>query len=160
MNRYNLLSVTALLLTFSILTFAQKPETGSVRGESEVEQLVREYFAAWQSSNVEKMKRVLHPKAKLFLPTHNNTLVAQTPSQLYANFRSNDRHTRGVPPIEGALRITRTDVTGEAASVKLEVEYPTSNVVEHLSLMKFKDGWKIVSRVSSVKLEPARAKLD
>ena len=128
--------------------------------EGEIRQVAKDYFDAWESSSVERMKTVLHPKARLFLGGPG-TVVAQTPSQLYANFRSNARHTRGIPPMPGgSLKIERIDVIGDAAAVMLEIEYPTSKVSEQLSLVKLADGWKIVSRVSSIREKQSRAKSD
>ncbi len=148
MKRGGLLLTAALLLCLPGCAYAQGSKPS--RDEGEIWQVARDYFDAWGSSGIEQMKTVLHPKARLFLPGSVKTdLVAQTPSQLYANFRSNARHTRGIPPMpEGSLKIERIDVIGDAAAVRLEIDYPTSKVTHQFSLIKFVDGWKIVSRVS------------
>lgn len=159
MKRVGLLLTAALLLCLPASAHAQEADQSG--NEADIRQVVRDYFDAWGSSSVEKMKKVLHPRARLFLAARGTELVAQTPSQLYANFRSNARHVRGIPQMpEGSLKIERLDIIGEAAAVKLEVDYPASKVTEQLSLMKFADGWKIVSRISTVRLEPPRAGLN
>lgn len=159
MKGKNLVLITALMLCLPMLAHAQKDELSGE--ESTIRQIVQDYSDSWESGDIGKMRRVLHPQARLFLESRKSALVAQTPSQLYAIFKSNARHLRGIPPTPaGHLKIARIDVTGEIAAVKLEKDYPNSKVTEHLSLMKFEDGWKIVGRVLDVKLEQSQPKFE
>ena len=44
-------------------------------------------------------------------------------------------------------KIDRIEVFGNAATAKLTVEYPTFYFHDMMSLIKTKDGWKIVSKI-------------
>lgn len=158
MKRVSLLLTAALLLCLPAPARAQRVDQ-SGDGAS-IRQVVQVYVDARESSSVEQMKKVLHPRARLFLEARGTELAAQTPSQLYAIFRSNARHVRSAPPMpEGRLKIERIDITDGIAAVKLEIDYPTSKITEQLSLLKFADGWKIVSRISIARPELTQAKL-
>jgi hypothetical protein len=155
----------SLLLTASLLFLSGSANAQTTKSSGEevaISQVAREYFDAWNTGNVEKMKTVLHPKARLFMPgTDNKDLVAQTPEQLYKNFKSNIRYTRDMPPRpKGTLKIERIDVTGDAATARVEMDYSGFKVIHQFSLMRFADGWKIVSRVSCVDLPQTQAKLE
>ena len=159
MKRVALLSTVALVLCLSVHVQAQGSRSSG--DEAAISQVARKYFDAWNTGDVEKMKTVLHPKARLFMPGRDNKdLVAQTPEQLYNNFKSNVRYTRDMPPRpEGNLKIERIDVTGNAATTRVEIDYSGFKVIHQFSLMSFGDGWRIVSRVSSVDPPQTQAKL-
>ena len=97
MKRVSLLLTGTLLQCLSGSARAQGIKSSG--DEASISQVAREYFDASNTGNVEKMKTVLHPTARLFMPGRDNKdLVAQTPEDLYKNFRSNVRYTRVMPP--------------------------------------------------------------
>ena len=71
------------------------------------------------------------------------------------------------------MKVVAIDITGGVASAKIETEnltdaapeilprlaYKGAKVTEYLSLIKFDDGWKIVSRIYSSEPIPATAHL-
>ena len=150
------LVVLAALLCLPLFGYAQGNRTPGE--ENIIRQVVRDYVDAWETRDVEKMKQVLHPRARLFLDAKKNDLAAQSPSQLYAALKSN--HHSGMPPMpNGNLNIQSVDVTDGIAVVKVEIDYPRSKITQQLSLMKFESGWKIVSRVLAVNVETSQASL-
>jgi hypothetical protein len=59
------------------------------------------------------------------------------------------------PPPEIRHEFTRVDVTGDAAAVRLELHRGGKHTfTDHLSLYRFPDGWKIVSKIFQA--HPAR----
>ncbi len=48
---------------------------------------------------------------------------------------------------QGDLRIVSTDVTGNAASVKVVEKYPKSVYTDYISLLKIGGGWRIVNKI-------------
>ena len=152
-----------LLMPVILVTLPLANARADERSEDEtaIRRVVSDYAAAWRNANVEAMKRVLHPQARLFLPpTGKTNLVAQTPAELYANFKSRPRQESDMlPRWDAGMSIERLDVTGDVASVKIKVNSRGSEIVEHLSLMKFADGWKIVCRVMSVWIEGGQPKV-
>jgi NADPH:quinone reductase-like Zn-dependent oxidoreductase len=55
----------------------------------------------------------------------------------------------GQAPADEAKRrrsIRSVEVTGGVATAVIELEYPTMHALDHMSLLKFEDGWRIVSK--------------
>jgi ketosteroid isomerase-like protein len=156
MRKAGLLLIPVMLVCLPLTAEARE---GS-EDENAIRQVVSDYVAACRNANVEAMRKVLHPQAKLFLPSTGKThLIVQTPSELYKNFNSKPRQESDMLPMRDAgLSVERLDVTGEVASVKIKVNSRGSEIIEHLSLMKFADGWKIVCRVMSVWIEGGQPK--
>jgi hypothetical protein len=158
MKRGFLLIAAALLFGLPGHLYAQGSKPSGDEGE--IWQVGRDYLDALETNSIEKMKLVLHPKARLFFGLSKADVVAQTPAQLYANFKSNTRQKYGIPAIaKGAWKIENIGVTGRVAAMKLEIDYSTMKVTHQFSLMKFENGWRIVSRVTSVEPDQAQAKL-
>lgn len=44
-------------------------------------------------------------------------------------------------------RIASINIAGEAASARLEIEYPTFTFIDYMSLLKIDGEWKIVSKI-------------
>lgn len=53
---------------------------------------------------------------------------------------------RNASPQDRATRVVSVTVTGDAAAAVLEIEYPTFTFVDHMTLLRFDDGWKIVGK--------------
>src|SRR5258705_3275738 len=120
MRKECLVALVVLVLTLPVFSYAQGDR--SADEQKIITRVVRDYVLAWQTSDTEKMKQVLHPQAKLFLPSQNGDVVSQSASQLNAIFKSNADHRRGVPPMpSGDLEIRTVDVTDGIAAVKLEI---------------------------------------
>ena len=55
----------------------------------------------------------------------------------------------GRPPADEAKRrrwIRSLHVTGAVATAVIELDYPTMRALDHMSLLRFEDGWKIVAK--------------
>ena len=156
---------TILMLTASFLlltsgAFAQQSQPAD---DAAVKQVVQYYFDGWTKDDVASLKKAFSPKAKWFHQTNTGELQEVKISDVFKNVvryagqnASSSRRT--------FTRILTTDVTGDTAAVKVEFEYPDSiqgsasleeakqkkpgvKQTEYLSLLKFKDGWQIVSKV-------------
>lgn len=51
------------------------------------------------------------------------------------------------PKSNRKTRVVAIDVSGHAATAKLEIEYPTFTFVDYMTLLKIDGEWKIVSKV-------------
>jgi hypothetical protein len=148
MNKLTLMIAIALLFLPGLV---QAQQRSASEDEAALSQLGRDYYEAWESNSIEKMKKILHPKARLFLAGSKNDLVAQTPDHLYAAFKSNGRQNYGSPVRpKGSIHISRPQIIGNVATMQLEMAYPSLKVTHQFSLMKFAEGWKVVSRVTAV----------
>ena len=144
-----ILSAVALTLLLSIGVSAQVSQTSD---DAAIRQIVQYYFDGSKNNDVALLKKAIHPSAKWLALTQSNGngLREITVARTYANIE-------GRKPINLVGRIVSVDVTGKAAIVKTEVEYPEGILngpppgvmdTEYLSLIKFGEGWRIVSRVS------------
>lgn len=53
-------------------------------------------------------------------------------------------------------RIANVDITGHAASARLEIEYPTFSFIDYMNLLKIDGEWKIVSKIFYKQLKEER----
>lgn len=85
--------------------------------------------------------------SKAFIPDgqmqymRNDTLVIVPLKDFMARMRHTLKKTERKPKIESV------EVYGNAATAKLTIEYPTFYFHDIMSLLKTKDGWKIVGKI-------------
>jgi hypothetical protein len=130
----------ALLLAVGANAFGQtaKPDAE----DAAVRQAVQHYLRGLRYNDVESLKKAFWPEAKLFFVKNGGQLGQLTQSQWYEGFAASAGKEE-----KGDLKITDVDITGDAASVKVEEDYPGSVYVDYLSLLKFNGEWKIVNKI-------------
>jgi putative lumazine-binding protein len=107
-----------------------------------VRMVVQHYLNGLKRNDVESLKKAFWPDAKLFFVKKDGQLGQLTQSEWYKSFAASAGKEE-----EGELRITVVDITGNAASVKVEEDYPGSKYIDYLSLLKFNGEWKIVNKI-------------
>ena len=131
---------TVLWLVLSANAFGQTPKPDSE--EAAVRQAVQNYLHGLKYNDVESLKKAFWPEAKLFFVKNGGQLGQLTQSQWYEGFAASAGKEE-----KGELKITSVDVTDNAASVKVEEDYPGSVYVDYLSLLKFDGEWRIVNKI-------------
>jgi len=129
--------VAAMLLVFSTGAFAQQTSDDPL-----VRQTVETYLHGLKFNDVTSFKKVFYPEAKLFFVKKDGALGQLTQEQWYKGFEASAGKEE-----QGELKIVATDITGNAASVKVREEYPTSIYTDYVSLLKLGTEWKIVSKI-------------
>src|SRR5262249_10615195 len=135
--------LTALFLFLTGISTAQTPK-GQIEPDDDaaIRTVVQTYVHGLIFNNVEDFKKVFWPDAKLLFVKRDGTLGQLTQEQWYAGFaKAAGQQERS------ELRITAVDISGNAASVKVEENYPDSVYIDYLSLLKIKDEWKIVNKI-------------
>ncbi|MCI0490808.1 MAG: nuclear transport factor 2 family protein [Blastocatellia bacterium] len=138
MKRLTLLLV-AILIVFMALWLPAGVESGE---ESAVRQAIEHYFRGHATGDREHFKKVFHPDSKLFWVNDGN-LDQRTSADYIAR-------APGAPPADEAKRkrrIVSIDITGNAAVVKLELDYPGALITDYMSLLKIDGTWKIVNKM-------------
>lgn len=135
-----LLVATGLLLFVG--TAASGQTTGQVSEEAAVRQVVQNYLHGLKYNDVESLKKAFWSEAKLFFVKKDGQLGQLTQSQWYEGFAGSAGKEE-----KGDLRITSVDITDNAASVKVEEDYPNSKYIDYLSLLKFNGEWRIVNKI-------------
>jgi hypothetical protein len=95
--------------------------------------------------DLEKTKAGFHPDFVL-LGLRDGTLTRLPIAEWIAS--AEKRKADGVKPPLTVCRFLAVDVTGSAASVKLELHQNDTRIfTDYLSLYRFPDGWKIVGKI-------------
>ena len=134
------LIATGLLLFVG--TAASGQTAGQVSEEAAIRQVVENYLHGLKYNDVESLKKAFWPEAKLFFVKKDGQLGQLTQSQWYEGFAGSAGNEE-----KGDLRITAVDITDNAASVKVEEDYPKSKYIDYLSLLKFNGEWRIVNKI-------------
>jgi protease I len=131
-------AVLSLTLCATALGQTAKPDDE----EAAVRQVVQNYLHGLKYNDVESLKKAFWPEAKLFFVKNDGQLGQLTQSQWYEGFAASAGKEE-----KGELKITSVDITDNAASVKVEEDYPGSVYIDYLSLLKLKGEWKIVNKI-------------
>lgn len=92
------------------------------------------------------MRRGFHPDFRM-LVLRDGALGAVTLEEWIARMEKARQDKPGAPAPQIAADFTSIDVTGNAATVRLELHRDGKHVfTDYLSLYRFADGWKIVSK--------------
>lgn len=127
------------LLFLVVFTTANAQDTAS--DYALVEQAVGYYLDGGTNRDFEVLSKAFHESAKIRYMTDEGYNEANCLEFFGKGMKPGPKQDR-------KTRVVSIDVTGNAASAKLEIEYPTFTFVDYMTLMKFDDQWKIVAKVS------------
>lgn len=138
------LAVTAAALALSLAPSA--PAADPEDGPRKAAEL---YFQGHATGNGDFFRQAFHPDAKLFW-VKDGALTTRTSAEFAAG-------ASGKPPADEAQRrrrIVLVDVTGDAAIVKVELDYPTVVFTDYLSMLKVGTEWKVVNKTFHARPKP------
>ena len=130
-----LLIIMALLVIPSASAIAQASEEAAIR------ETIEHYFQDHATGNGEHFRKAFHPDAKLFFIREGK--LTQWTSEEYIGRAS------GKPAADEAQRkrrIDSIDISGNAAVVKLTLDYPSVVFTDYMSMLKIEGHWKIVNK--------------
>ncbi|HYP53734.1 MAG TPA: nuclear transport factor 2 family protein [Pyrinomonadaceae bacterium] len=114
---------------------AQNAEDAAVR------QAIEHYFRGQATGQGEHFRKVFHPESKLFWVREGK--FTQRTSEEYIAGAS------GKPAPDEAQRkrrIESVDITGNAAMVKVVLDYPRVRFTDYMSMLKVDGEWRIVNK--------------
>lgn len=117
------------------------PVSASSAEEAAVRAAIEHYFQGHATGDGEHFKKVFHPEAKLFW-IRDGKFSQRTSAEYIAG-------ASGKPPADEAQRkrrIASIDISGNAAIVKVELDYPNVNFTDYMSMLKIDGEWKIVNK--------------
>ncbi len=135
------LAAAAVAMATTVV-IAQTP----VNDEAAVREAVGHYFRGMKFNDVESLKKVFWPEAKLSFVKKDGQLGQLSQTQWYEGFAASAGKEEKVD-----LRVVSLDISGDAAQVKVEEEYPKSLYTNYLSLLKIGGEWKIVNKIYTVR---------
>lgn len=120
----------------------QLPNAAQGREEAAVRAAIDHYFRGHATGDGENYKKVFHPDSKLFFIRDGK--LTQVTSAEYIS------RAPGKPAEDEAQRkrhIESIDITGNAAVVKLVLDYPSAKLTDYMSLLKVDGEWRIVNKI-------------
>lgn len=142
-NRSLALSTLAALILalgagYSSPLVAQKQDNQ----DAAVRTVVSRYLHGLKFNDVSSLRSAFWPDAKLFFVKKDGSLGQLSQEQWYAMFASSAGKEE-----KGDLRIVSTDISGDAASVKVIETYPKSVYIDYLNLLRLNGKWTIVNKI-------------
>ncbi|HEX8353264.1 MAG TPA: nuclear transport factor 2 family protein [Pyrinomonadaceae bacterium] len=137
MRRSNRLSIIVLGLLF----VACVPASAQGSEEAGIREAIQHYFQGHATGQGEHFRKAFHPDAKLFFIRDGK--LTQWTSEEYISRAS------GKPAADEAQRkrrIDSIDVSGNAAVVKVTLDYPNVTFTDYMSMLKVDGQWKIVNK--------------
>ncbi len=96
----------------------------------------------FRSGDIEAIKKGFHPEFNMLILRENN-LVKYPLEEWIKSIKKREYPTGDVVLFDFLI----IDITGNAAVVKVKIDNSKRIYSDYLSLYKFKDGWKIVSKI-------------
>jgi hypothetical protein len=135
--------LTLLLIILSAASLAAWRQSASAQNaeEAAVREAIEHYFRGHATGDGEHFKKVFHPESKLFW-IRNGEFAQRTSADYIAG-------SSGKPAADEAQRkrrIESVDITGNAAMVKVVLDYPSMRFTDYMSMLKIGGEWKIVNK--------------
>ncbi|HLL71892.1 MAG TPA: nuclear transport factor 2 family protein [Pyrinomonadaceae bacterium] len=124
------------LMAWSSAARAEQKEEAAVR------QAIEHYFRGHATGDGQHFQKVFHPEAKLFW-MRDGKFTQRTSADYIAG-------ASGKPAPDEAQRkrsIESIDITGNAAVVKVLLDYPSARLTDYMSMLKIDGEWKIVNKM-------------
>ena len=112
--------------------------------ETDKEAIVRNmnyYFDGMRTDNPALLKKAFHPDATLKYIDTKGTYHMRSIQTFFSYFTNTKTRS-----FQG--NIEAIDISGNTANVKLTATYETYQYIDYLNMLKTKDGWKIVGKIS------------
>ncbi|HEY0080430.1 MAG TPA: nuclear transport factor 2 family protein [Pyrinomonadaceae bacterium] len=135
------LTLLVLILSAVGLTIWQQSASAKNAEEAAVRQAIEHYFRGHATGDGEHFKKAFHPESKLFW-IRNGEFAQRTSADYIAG-------ASGKPAPDEAQRkrrIESIDITGNAAMVKVVLDYPSMRFTDYMSMLKIGSEWKIVNK--------------
>ncbi|HYC93610.1 MAG TPA: nuclear transport factor 2 family protein [Thermoanaerobaculia bacterium] len=125
---------------FALLLFLALPLFAS--DEDEVRAVAQKYFQAHATGNAAPLREAFHPDWRM-MSVRDGALATRTLEQYTSGFT-------GKAPADEAQRkrsIEQVDITGNAAMVKIRLDYPAATLTDYMLLLKVDGKWQVVSKI-------------
>ena len=132
------------VLSFLALNNAAQAQT-EVSDHDAVTATIGHYFEGGAKSNIAEFKKALHPKTFLkFVRKGEYTEIGMP--KYYGFYKPGKINER-------TSQILSIDITGTAAAAKIRIVGKRRIFTDYFTLLKLKEGWKIVSKTSFTKMK-------
>ncbi|WP_062058258.1 nuclear transport factor 2 family protein [Aquimarina longa] len=139
-NRKKIILMLVLLISIMTTTFAQDSDY------SKVEKTLSYYLDGSMMGDYEVIKKAFHADA-----TMRNVSAKHGYRDFIALEVFKKAKKRTEPKPNKTYRITYIDISGNAASAKIEIASPSVTVTDYMQLLKINGEWKIVGKIYDVR---------
>jgi hypothetical protein len=134
-----MLKIIFLISLSQVVSFASVAQT-DLKTIQEIETVLSYYLDGGTNGDSVMFSKAFHPDGQMRF-MRNDTVMNVSLKDFMARMRNTGLKT------DRKTRIESIQVYGNAASAKLTCDYPTFYFHDIMSLLKTKDGWKIVSKI-------------
>jgi len=127
------------IVTLFIFSFASKAQT-DLKTMQEIQTVLTYYLDGGTNGDSVMFSKAFVPDGQMRF-MRNDTIMNVVLKDFMARMRNTGTKT------DRKTKIENIQVFGNAASAKLTIEYPTFYFHDIMSLLKTKDGWKIVGKI-------------
>ena len=111
----------------------------------QIKQTLTHYMEGGKNSDFETLKKAFHPTATM-------KFIGEEYTEVIALEFFEKKLAKGIK--ENRInRIHDISITGNAASARLELEYPTFTFIDYMSLLKIDGQWLIVSKIFNKRMK-------
>lgn len=136
----------AFAFSFCFLTFNNAAQAQTeVSDHDAITATIGHYFEGGAKSNIEEFKKALHPKTFLKFVRKGKYVEIDMP-RYYGFYKSGKINER-------TSQILSIDITGTAAAAKIRIIGKRRIFTDYFTLLRLKDGWKIVSKTSFTRMK-------
>jgi len=128
-----------IAFTVSLFSITSKAQT-DVKTMQEIQTILTYYLDGGTNGDSVMFSKAFQPDGQMRF-MRNDTVMNVSLKDFMARMRNTGVKT------ERKTKIENIQVFGNAASAKLTIEYPTFYFHDIMSLLKTKDGWKIVGKI-------------
>jgi hypothetical protein len=104
----------------------------------------RHYFEGVRRSDTALAHRAFHPVATMYFVREGKLVQRTIPDWLAAIAKNAPTPAR---PDSFSRRVLEVDVSGSAATAKVQLDYPDALIIDYMSLLKEDGQWRIVNKI-------------
>ena len=137
--------ISKRVATLLLFVFLCTPLLAQDTEEDAIREALSHYLQGHATGDGAHHEMVFHPESKLFW-IRDGQLNQRTSAEYIAG-------APGKPADDEAdreRRIALIDVTGDAAVVKVELDYPSALITDYFSMLKVDGEWKIINKIFTV----------
>ena len=106
-----------------------------------IEEKINYYFDGTRTDNSDLLRKAFHPDATLKFIDKEGVYKMRSIQEFFSYFTNTKTRL-----FEG--KIYYIDISGTTANVKLSTKYKTYQYIDYMNMLKTKEGWEIVSKIS------------
>jgi hypothetical protein len=109
-----------------------------------IEAVVQDYFTGMYEGDIERLRRIFHPRCWLFGENRSGS------HEFHLSGFLDQIASEPIPKAEGEpfdMRLVSVERTGSVAVAKVEVRYQSRRYTDYLTLHKAAVGWRIVGKL-------------